>query len=317
MYKPAVFALALLATACRSTPDRGLVAHGTVEVREVDASPLVPARLLRVSADEGAAVRRGDTLAILTRSSLLPQVERERARLDAARATLADLELGARSEEIRAAEATLSGAEADLERSLRDLKRVRTLAANGATSQQALDAAETASTIAKSRRDAAAEELELRRKGTRPEQVRRARAELASARAALAAAEADLGDMVLLATEDGIVLDRYAEPGEVLGAGEPVLTVGATHEPWVRAWLPQRTVASLRVGQPAMVSLDGATGEYPGTISVISSRAEFTPRAALTEEERADLMFAIRVDVLDTTGHVKPGLSATVRFGAP
>lgn len=314
MHRLIVVALATLAMGCTSA-EPGLVAHGTVEVREVDVSPLVPARLLRVLATEGAAVRRGDTLAILTRSSLLPQVERERARLDAASATLADLELGARGEELRAAEATLGGAEADLERTLRDLKRVRTLAANGATSQQALDAAETASAMARSRRDAAAEELELRRKGTRPDQVRRARAELASARAALSAAQADLGDMVLLATEDGIVLDRYAEPGEVLAAGEPVLTVGATHAPWVRAWLPQRSVATLRVGQPATVSLDGATGAYPGTISIINPRAEFTPRAALTEDERADLMFAIRVDVQDTTGHVKPGLAATVRFG--
>ena len=53
---------------------------------------------------------------------------------------------------------------------------------------------------------------------------------------------------------------------------------------------------------------------WKGTVTVINPRAEFTPRAALTEEERADLMFGLRVEVDDTTGAIKPGLPASVRF---
>jgi HlyD family secretion protein len=289
--------------------------RGTVEVPETDVSPATPARLVRVLVDEGDVVATGDTLATLTRATLAPSVARDEARVAAAEATLRDLESGARSEELRGALAELSGSDAEYERTARDLKRARSLAEAGAVSTQALDLAETAAEAAMSRRDAAHERLELLRKGTRPDQVRKARAELATAQAQLSGAQAEVADLVLTAPAPGRVLDRYAEPGEVLAAGEPVLTLGAIHRPRVRAWLPERVVASLRLGQEVTVSLDGAPGRtFPGTISFISPRAEFTPRVALTEDERADLMFAIRVDVRDTTGLVKPGLSATVRF---
>ena len=71
-------------------------------------------------------------------------------------------------------------------------------------------------------------------------------------------------------------------------------------------------MARIRLGQAAVVTLDGVPGiAYPGTVTVINPRAEFTPRAALTEEEREDLMFGVRIDVQDATGAVKPGLPAT------
>lgn len=316
MIRGTLLLVPLVFAACRPPAD-GAVAHGTIEVRETHVSPIVAARVVQVNVDEGSLVRRGDTLALLTRASVAPAIERERARLSAARATLSDLEQGALTEERRAALADLAGAEADLDRTRKDLKRIKALADAGATSPQQLDAAAANNAVAQSRRDAAAERLDLLRRGGRPDQVRRARADIESARAVLSAAEADLNDMVLLAAADGVVLDRYAQPGEVLAAGEPVLTLGATHDPWVRAWVPQSLVANLRVGQQAVVKLDAGPQEYPGTITLISPRAEFTPRAALTEQERADLMFAIRVAVHDTTGLVKPGLSATVRFPAP
>jgi len=74
-------------------------------------------------------------------------------------------------------------------------------------------------------------------------------------------------------------------------------------------------VGRLKLGQPAEVWLDGVPDRsWKGTVTVINPRAEFTPRAALTEDERADLMFGLRVEVDDTTGAVKPGLPATVRL---
>ena len=165
---------------------------------------------------------------------------------------------------------------------------------------------------ANSRRDAARERLALLRAGSRPERVRQARAEVSTARAALAAAEANATDLVLLSPVAGVVFERYAEAGEVLTPGSPALTVGQVSRPWVRVFLPARNVARIRLGQSAAITLDGAPGrKYPGTVTVINPRAEFTPRAALTEEEREDLMFGVRIDVQDSTGAVKPGLPAT------
>jgi HlyD family secretion protein len=316
MPRPALLLpLAALALGCAREPDGAIVAHGTVEVRETDVAPMQAGRVVRIAVDEGQPVEPGDTLAVLMRAALPANVERERARTLAAEAALRDLERGARAPELDGAEAEVRGAEAEAERTARELVRMRTLAAGNAVSRQALDNAEAAARAAASRLDAARERLALLREGTRPERIRQARAEVASARAAVAALEADVGDLVLVAPVRGVVLARLAERGEVLAAGTPAVTVGESARPWVRAFLRAADAGRIRVGHEAEVSLDGVAGRtWRGTVTVVSPRAEFTPRAALTEEERADLMFGIRVEVADSTGAVKPGLPATVRL---
>ena len=302
------FAVMVLA-ACSRQPSTGIIAHGTIEVIETDVSPMATARLLRIPVEEGDAVRPGDTLAILTQATLAATLDGHRARLAAAEAALRDLERGARPEEVAAAEAELSGAESDVARTTRDLERARALVGGQAISQQAVDNASDAVATAVSRRDAARERLALLRAGARPERVRQARAEVSTARAALAAAEANAADLVLLCPVQGVVFERYAQAGEVLTPGSPALTVGEVSRPWVRVFLAARDVARIKLGQSAVVTLDGVPGrQYPGVVTVINPRAEFTPRAALTEEEREDLMFGVRIDVQDTTGAVKPGL---------
>lgn len=312
MRRPVALLIAVVAAACNRNPSAGIIAHGTIEVIETDVSPMATARLLRVPVEEGDVVRAGDTLAILTQATLAATLDGQRARLAAAEAALHDLERGARPEEVAAAEAELSGAESDVARTTRDLERARKLAGGQAISQQAVDNASDALATATSRRDAARERLALLRAGSRPERIRQARADVSTARAALAAAEANATDLVLLSPVQGVVFERYAQPGEVLTPGSPALTVGEVSRPWVRVFLAARDVARIRLGQPAVVTLDGVPGRgYPGIVTVINPRAEFTPRAALTEEEREDLMFGVRIDVQDSTGAVKPGLPAT------
>lgn len=312
--RPAPSLLLLLAVvACRRDATSGIVGHGTVEVTETDVAPITTARVLRIAVDEGAVVRRGDTLVVLRQSALPAQLEGQRARVLAAAANLRDLERGARAEELDAARAELDGAAADVERTERELVRIRRLASGNAVSQQALDNAEAAARTAVSRRDAARERLALLRAGARPERISQARAELANAQAAFDATLATAGDLVLEAPTDAVVLGRSAEPGEVLTPGAPALTLGDIRRPWVRLYLPARDVGRIRVGQAARVTLDGVPGPaFEGTVAIVNPRAEFTPRAALSEEERADLMFGVRVDVRDTTGAIKPGLPATV-----
>jgi len=304
--------LAVVLASCSRQASTNIVAHGTIEVIETDVSPMATARLLRIPVEEGDVVRAGDTLAILTQATLAATLDGQRARVAGAEAALRDLERGARPEEVKAAEAELSGAESEVSRTTRDLERARTLASGRAISQQAVDNANDALATATSRRDAARERLALLRAGSRPERIRQARAEVSSARAALAAAEANAADLVLLSPVDGVIFERYAEAGEVLTPGSPALTVGQVSHPWVRVFLPAHDAARIKLGQPAIITLDGAPGrEFSGTVTVINPRAEFTPRAALTQEEREDLMFGVRIDVQDSTGAVKPGLPAT------
>jgi HlyD family secretion protein len=125
----------------------------------------------------------------------------------------------------------------------------------------------------------------------------------------VAATRAIRDQLTLVSPGDGIVLTRYAEAGEAVAAGAPVISIGLVREPWVRAYVGEPFIARVRVGQEVAVRVDGyADTTFTGRIIEIAPRAEFTPRVALTERERADLVFAIRVTIDDAAGRLKAGM---------
>lgn len=305
----------LLSVACRGQRGQAVEGTGTLEVVEVDVAPMTPARVLRVWRQEGDSVRAGDTLVSLTQSTVRADIDARRARVASAEAQLRDLEAGARPAEIARAEADLRAAESEAARAAQDLERVTALAQSGTVSGQQLDAAKSAAALAAARRDAARDALRLLREGSRPERIAAARAEVQNARAALEAAERTASDLVLLAPVSGMVMLRNAEPGEVLGPGFSAMTIGELARPYVRIYVNQRVLPRVRLRAHAEGILDGLPGHpFSGEVEAINNKAEFTPRVALTEEERADLLFGVKVAFHDSTGMLKPGLPITVRI---
>jgi HlyD family secretion protein len=312
---PLVAVVATLAGACSREDGDAIAAVGTIEIREHDIAPMTAARVVRLLVDEGAAVQAGDTVAVLSVSTLTADIEQARARVATTQAALREAEAGPRTAEIERAEAELRGAEAEADRAGKDLARIQALTESGALAERELDVARTLATTTANRRDALRETLRLLRQGTRPERIAGARGEVANAQAALAAAQATRSDLVLQAPVNGIVLGRHAEAGEVVPPGTPVLTVGESSKPWVRVYVSPADAARLTVGDAAVATLDDLPDrEFPGRIVSLATKAEFTPRVALTEDERGDLLFAVRVELDDSTGTLKPGLPVTVRM---
>lgn len=305
-----------VATAAACSREIGVTtATGTIELTQTDVAPLVPARVVRVTVDEGAAVKPGDTLALLTQSSLPADIEQRRARVQAAEAELRDLLRGPRPAEIERAEAELRSAESEAERTARESARLSALAEAGAISESALEAANTAARVAASRRDALRESVRLLREGTRPDRIAAARANVASARAQLEMAEAAAADLVLTAPAPGIVLARYVEPGEVIAAGVPAVSLGDPTDQWIRVYVSAPALADIALGQEAELRLEGVPDRvFAASVVAIATEAEFTPRVAMTERERSDLLFGVKLAVRDTTGTLKAGLPATVTF---
>ena len=308
--------LLLLLAACHRAPSlpSGV---GTLEVTEIDLAPSAPARVSRMLVQEGDHVRPGDTVAVLLQAGLGDQVVEARARVAAAGSQLRELENGSRPEDIRRAEAELASAQATADRAGQELARVKALAPTGVSTAQQLDDATAAAREADSRRAAAEASLRLVRAGPREEQVNAQRAELARARAALAAVESTAHDLVLISTADAVVISRNAEPGEVLGAGVPAVTLGEVKHPYTRIYLGPAALPAVHVGDRAVGVLDGfPDGRYAGRVVAIATQAEFTPRVALTVKERADLLFGVKVAFDDTTGTLHAGLPITVTIGA-
>jgi HlyD family secretion protein len=299
--------------ACDMDESGALSAEGTIELTQVDVSPFVSGRVASVRVEEGATVRRGDTLVMLVQSALPGDIDQRRGRVASAEARLRDLQAGARPAEIQRAEAELRSITAEAERTERDRARLEPLENGGMISRSQYDAAVAAARSATAQRDAAAEAVRLLRQGARSGEIAGARAELETARGVLAAGQATERDLVLTAPIDATVLGRYVEPGEVVGAGQVAVTLGDAKRPWVRVYLPAPAVPFVKVGQSARVTVQGLGERFAtATVSTVASEAEFTPRVALTEKERADLLFGVKLDIQDTTGTFKPGLPATV-----
>jgi HlyD family secretion protein len=279
----AALALAAVVVAACGGSSNTLTVSGTVEIREVRLSPLAPGRLSRLLKDEGDSVRAGDTVAVLEQPGLSALIEQRRALADAA---------ATRTAEIRAAEA-------DSARAANDLARARVLRQQGIASPQELDRLQTAAATAAAR-------LSTVRASVRESQAARAGAEVT---------ESIRDQLVLLSPADGIVLTRFAERGEVIAAGVPVVSVGLVRAPWIRAYIGERFIARLKTGQEVRIRVDGyPDSTFAGRITEISPRAEFTPRAALTERERADLVFGIKVSVGDNGGRLKAGMPVQVEI---
>ncbi|MGQ0646606.1 MAG: HlyD family secretion protein [Gemmatimonadaceae bacterium] len=310
----AVPALLFVFATCDS-PQPEREAAGTVELVETDISPLAAARVLRVVVDEGAPVRQGDTLVILSQSGLPPELESRRARLSMTEAELRDLRAGAQPAEIERARADLAAAMADAERARKDAERYKALLQSGSVAQAQYDALETAARVAAQRVVTAGETVRLLETGPRPERIRAAEGAVRQARAQLHALEATAADLVLVAPHDGVVLGRYTEPGEAVAAGTPLVSLGDPRKPWVRVFVAPARLEHLHVGDRAQVTIvGGGDRTYPATVVSLNTRAEFTPRVAMTEIERADLLFGVKLTVDDTTGRIKAGMPVSVRF---
>ena len=114
----------------------------------------------------------------------------------------------------------------------------------------------------------------------------------------------------------GTVLEKYAESGEFVAVGKPLFKLADMEQVYIRAYVTSAQLQSIRTGQQVKVFADYGDGkkqEYDGTVSWISSRSEFTPKTILTDDERADLVYAVKVRVKND-GFIKIGMYGEVKF---
>ncbi len=114
----------------------------------------------------------------------------------------------------------------------------------------------------------------------------------------------------------GTVLEKYVERGEFVTVGKPLFKIADTQDMYLRAYVTSAQLQNIKLGQQVRVFADYGDNqrkEYDGTVSWISSRSEFTPKTILTDDERADLVYAVKVAVKND-GFVKIGMYGEVKF---
>lgn len=114
----------------------------------------------------------------------------------------------------------------------------------------------------------------------------------------------------------GTVLEKYVERGEFVSPGKPLFKMGEVKQMFLRAYVTSAQLQNIKIGQAVKVFADYGNGqkkEYDGTISWISSRSEFTPKTIVTDDERADLVYAVKISVKND-GYIKIGMYGEVKW---
>lgn len=216
-----------------------------------------------------------------------------------------DLRLQAAQEAVNAAAGELAAAQADLQ-------ALQATRANPLTAQAELHAAQATYTTTLAGVQVAQAALDRLREGPRPQELTIARAQVAQARAALTMTLVKQELLTLTAPISGVVAARSYYTGETVPQGVPILTLADLDTLYLTLYVPEGRIGEVWVGQRATVQVDAYPGElFAGTVERIGTQAEFTPRAIQTADQRARLVFAVRVRLPNPDHRLRPGMPAT------
>lgn len=255
-------------------PDGIATGHGRLEVEEVHVAVKYGGRVAEILVDEGDRVETGDVLARLDTAELDANLER------------AEAEIHQAEESVAGAEALIAQRQSELIFAEQELNRASTLMQKGHISQETVD-------------------QRLTQRDTAAAAVRAAKAELATSRAKVKSAEAaarqiqvQRDEATIKAPRLGRVQYRLAEPGEVLGNGDRVVTLLDLTDVTMTIFLPTSEAGRVAYGAEARIQLDAAP-EYkiPATVSFVAANAQFTPKEVETRSEREKLMFRVKVQI--------------------
>ena len=292
--------------------------YGNVDLRQIELPFNGNERISAVLVQEGDHVTQGQLLARLDTSRLAPQVAKAEADLEAQVQSVDRLHHGNRPEEIAQARANVDAAAADAENARAQFARLRALSDSSsgrAVSRQDMDTAKAALDTAEARLALNRKALALELAGPRKEDVAQGEAQLRADLAQLALVQQQLKDADLLAPQNAVVRSRIVEPGEIASPQKSAFTLAITDPKWVRVYVAETDLGSVREGLNASVTVDAFRDRrFSGWVGFISPVAEFTPKSVETTELRSSLVYEVRVFVRDPGDELRLGMPATVHL---
>ena len=260
--------------ASRKARDRNLIrGSGTIEATEVEISSKVSGRIEEIHAEEGGRVKKDEVLIKLAFDELSAKGK--------------ELNAG-----IKATKEQLAQAQENLNNAKVELKRARDLYAQGAYPKQQLDSQETRVAV-----------LEA--------QARAAQKMVEQASSGLGSLDTQISNYTLYSPMEGVVLTRNAEEGEIALPGMSLLTLGDLSRVWMKVYITEPDLGRVKLGQKARVTTDAFPDKpHWGRVSWISEQAEFTPKNVQTRDERARLVYAVKILLDNPDQTLKPGMMA-------
>jgi HlyD family secretion protein len=292
-------------------------ANGTVEPEQsTNVSPKSAGRLEQILVAEGDAVTQGQILAYMDDSGLQGQLAEAEGQLASDYANLKKVKIGNRPEEIAQTQARLSSAEASLRQAEDDLRRNEQLYAEGAISAQEVNTARSTRDSSQAAVEEAQQALSLSEAGSRPEEIDQAMAAVIRSQGARQTIQSQIEDTVIRAPFSGVVIHRYADPGDFVtpttavsadssATSASILQLGSRYQ--VVASVAESTISQIQVGQPVTIAADAYRDRtFSGQVMRIAEGA--TVETNVTS-------FDVRIALLsDTDRHLRSGMNVTVDF---
>ena len=285
--------VALMMAACGGN-EKAYDATGTFEATETTVYAEQSGALLTFSVNEGDHIEAGKEVGLIDTTQTWLKIRQLDATKEVYQSQKPDME-----RQIAATRQQLSKAQ-------QDEQRYRELVADGAAPSKMLDDASSQVKVLQKQLDAQISSLSTSTRSLDKQTV-----------AANVQIE-QLRDMLrkchIVAPTKGTVLEKYVERGEFVAVGKPLFKIADTEQMFMRAYVTSAQLQNIRIGQHVKVFADYGDGQkkaYDGTVSWISSRSEFTPKTILTDDERADLVYAVKV-AIKSDGYVKIGMYGEV-----
>ena len=286
---------ALLLAACGNS-EKEYDATGTFEATETTVSAEQNGTLLTFAINEGDEIEAGSEVGLIDTTQTWLKLQQARATQEVYQSQKPDME-----KQTSATRQQLAKAQAEQQ-------RYKELVADGAAPSKMLD--DATNQVQVLQRQLAAQLSSL---STNTNALSK---QMAATEVQIDQLRDQLRKCHIKAPLKGTMLEKYAERGEFVAVGKPLFKMADMEQVYIRAYVTSAQLQSIRTGQQVKVFADYGDGkkqEYDGTISWISSRSEFTPKTILTDDERADLVYAVKVRVKND-GFIKIGMYGEVKF---
>jgi len=288
------FAMALYLSSCSSN-DTNYDASGTFEATEVIVSSEANGKIMSLDLIEGTKLIANQLVGIIDSTQLYLKKLQILASSDAVRSRKPDI-----AKQIAVVEQQISTAEFEK-------KRVENLLKSNAVPQKQLDDINAQISVLEKQLSALKSTLEVNTRGLNEES--------SAIEVQVAQLDDQLKKCTIISPIDGTVLVKYAEKGELAVQGKPLFKIAETDNMFLRAYVVSSQLSSIKLGQKVKVFADygDRMKEYEGKVAWISTKAEFTPKTILTKDERANLVYATKIAVIND-GLLKIGMYGKVRF---
>jgi len=290
-----LFLIALVFASCEGN-DQALDASGTFEAVEVIVSSEVSGTIEQLNIREGTTVEKGQPLGWIDSTQLFLRKKQLLAQIDAILSRRPSIATQLASYRIQ------------VETAERELRRVQNLYEAEAATRKQVDDATAHVAVMRRQMEAHRSSLDISSQGLISETL--------PLSAQVEQVQDQLHQSKIINPVKGTILTQYAQAHELVTPGKPLYKVADISTLELRAYLTGNQLPIVRLDQGVGVFVDDGAGgynEYPGVISWISSKAEFTPKTIRTKEERADLVYAIKVRV-ENDGYLKIGMYGEVKL---